>query len=79
MSWKYLGSCIDGERFEVEGVDVWSREWIRCPGELAEIRDPLYNEPRTFSVYELALVGHRFRFAAGEFSNCVWGFYAYEA
>ena len=78
MTWKFAGSCIEGEHLEVLGTNVWSCEWMRSEGEIAEGCDPLYNQPRIFSVYELVTGPRRVRVAAGEFSNGVWGFYVPE-
>ena len=37
--------------------------------------DPHYGLEKVFHVYEAEIDGQILRFAAGEFSNCVWGFY----
>ena len=34
-----------------------------------------YGTEKVFHVYEVEINGQIHRFAAGEFSNCVWGFY----
>ena len=46
----------------------------RLPGTAAVI-DPHYGTEKVFHVYEVEINGQIHRFAAGEFSNCVWGFY----
>ena len=73
--WSFIGSCADGEAFAIEGTDVWSRAWTPRRGEFAEVRDPQYQQRFTFPVYELATERGSVTFAAGEFSNCIWGFY----
>ena len=74
--WHFAGSCADGQPFALEGLDVWSCAWIPRLGEVAEVRDPHYQQRFTFPVYELQRGhGERVVFAAGEFSNCIWGFY----
>jgi hypothetical protein len=78
-NWRHIGTCVDGQRFEIDGLDVWSHEWNEYPGLRARVLDPRYGQQFNFRVYEM--VGHvgaderKVTFAAGEFSNCVWGFY----
>ena len=43
--------------------------------ETAQVVDPQYGRERRFSVYEIVVSGRTVRFAAGEFSNGIWGFY----
>jgi hypothetical protein len=78
MNWKFVGSCADGEEFEIQGINVWSCEWVQAKSEVAEVRDPLYKQLRKFSVYDLVQGESKVRVAAGEFSNCIWGFYVAE-
>ena len=35
----------------------------------------IYHQDHTFEVWQVEIDGQIHRFAAGEFSNCVWGFY----
>jgi hypothetical protein len=73
--WRYVGHCVDGQRFLVEGVDVSDHAWRHTDEPDVEVEDPAYHRPFRFDVWELETDGRRIRFAAGEFSNCVWGFY----
>jgi len=73
--WKFSGHCFDGETFLIEEVNVWSRHWEAVPDETAEIKDPLYHQDFIFPVYYLTEGNKQIKFAAGEFSNQVWGFY----
>jgi len=73
--WRYVGRCVDGQRFLIEGVDVSDHEWRHTDEPDAEVEDPLYHQPFRFDVWELEANGRRIRFAAGEFSNCIWGFF----
>lgn len=76
VTWKFHGSCPDGEKFEIEGLNVWAHEWRRENEEpKAEVSDPFYHQTFSFSVYHIETGGRRVRFAASEFSNCMWGFY----
>jgi hypothetical protein len=75
LAWTYCGCCADGESFLIDGLDVWRCEWVRRPGETAVVRDPHYQQRFEFAVYELRHGADRVVVAAGEFSNCIWGFY----
>jgi hypothetical protein len=75
-SWDFLGACSEGQRFEIDGLDVWSHQWIKvadAPG--ADVKDPRYGQSLTFPVYQIEGGSKKARFAAGEFSNSVFGFY----
>lgn len=74
-TWRYVGSCADGEPFALAGTDVWSVAWTPCQGGKATVRDPLYQQRFEFPVYDLPTRAGPLRFAAGEFSNGIWGFY----
>jgi hypothetical protein len=75
-SWDVLGACGEGQRFEIEGLNVWAHEWIEekeVPR--AEVKDPQYGQSFAFHVYRVESGSKKARFAAGEFSNSVFGFY----
>ena len=44
-------------------------------GKRVKVKDPIYHQDHTFEVWQVEIDGQIHRFAAGEFSNCVWGFY----
>jgi hypothetical protein len=70
----FAGAVADGEAFELGGLKVWSHSW-RDTKERVEVKDPLYHQDFSFAVYEISRAGRTVEFAAGEFSNCIWGFY----
>lgn len=72
--WRHLGRCIEGEPFEIEGVNVWSYEWHRVPEVKAVGQDPLDGGEYRFSVYEIRLGTRTVTFGAGEHSANVYGF-----
>ncbi len=74
-TWSFAGSCFDGQTFEIDGTNVWELPWVRVEGVQAEVRDPLYSHAFLFEVFEIRPGPGIIRFAAGEFSNSVWGFY----
>jgi hypothetical protein len=79
VQWRHVGHCVEGERFEIDGVNVWSHEWQRVSGLTAEVKDPLYRQDYRFDVYEIRKGSAAIRFAAGEYSGNVYGFYVPDA
>jgi hypothetical protein len=59
----------------LDGLDVWKCLWKGMDEKRAQIKDPLYGQDFSFKVYEISDGTKTVVFAAGEFSNCVWGFY----
>jgi hypothetical protein len=74
MEWKFVGVVPDGRKLKIRGVNVWSQKW-KATSETAYVNDPLYKKPFTFQVYTIINNGEVIKFAAGEFSNAMWGFY----
>jgi hypothetical protein len=73
--WEFVGACVDGQTLTIDGVDVWSHHWVPRGEQTASVTDPAYGQRFTFHVYEIQMGKKRVVFAAGEFSNCMWGFY----
>jgi hypothetical protein len=76
MTWKYVGSCFDGLPLEIDGINVWKYRWNIVEPTSVHVMDPRYGLKFRFGVYEIVAEGNSVRFAAGEFSNGVWGFYS---
>lgn len=72
--WQYLRAVPDGESLEIGGVDVWDHPW-RDTGKRVSVKDTLYHQEFHFTIHEIIAAGRTIEFAAGEFSNCIWGFY----
>ena len=68
---------LDGNLFRINGLNIWDYDW-KNTGETISIKDPLYNQPYTLNVYEIKNNERTARFAAGEFSNLIWGIYLEE-
>jgi len=77
QEWKFRSSLIDGEDFILKGMNIWDFEW-RNTGKNIKINDPLYQEDYSFTVWEINNGNQSAEFAAGEFSNGVWGIYLTE-
>ncbi len=76
MDWRdvHIGFASDG--FAISGLDVWKHKWRRVAAEPLILPHPAYPEQRHhFDIYEIGDAGDPARFAAGELSNGVWGFY----
>jgi len=72
--WEFLGAVPDGQSFTIGGLDVWKHDWCDTK-ERAHVKDPRYQRDFTFYIWEIRGGDRVVTFAAGEFSNCMWGFY----
>lgn len=72
-TWKHKITGRDGNCI-LFGVNIFNYEW-NGTGEMITVFDPKYHEEHIFKVYTVDIGGTIKRFAAGEFSNGVWGFY----
>jgi hypothetical protein len=72
--WSFAGAVPDGEPFNIEGINVWQYPW-EDTSERVQVKDPHYHQDFTFRIYRVAAPAGTISFAAGEFSNCIWGFY----
>lgn len=73
MKWKYVGSSYD-DSFVLNGIDLFEQDWVST-GETIKVRDPIYGETKILLVWNIKVNDIDMTFAAGEFSNNVWGFY----
>ena len=72
--WGHVKTIVDGERFEIHGLNIWDHNW-EDTRERIQINDPLYGRSFTLAVHKITAGKTIIKFAAGEFSNCVWGIY----
>jgi hypothetical protein len=72
--WTHAATITEREPFFLEGLNIWDYKW-RGTGERVAINDPLYNQPYSFQVYDISGENAKASFAAGEFSNGIWGIY----
>lgn len=73
MNWKFETAGPDGE-CRLFGVNIFKYPWLDCK-ETADVIDPHYGVKKRFHVYEAKIGNTVRRFAAGEFSNGIFGFY----
>lgn len=56
-------------------MNPWEVEWVAAGGRIAVAHPQYPSQRHVVSVYEVKGPVPRVRFAAGEFSNGVWGFF----
>lgn len=59
------------------GVNIFDYEW-KDTKESVLVRHPLFDQEYKFHIYSVVINGQEQKFAAGEFSNLVWGFYIFK-
>ncbi len=74
-TWQHEATGEDGHTI-LFGVNIFDYQWINTHRKTT-VLDPLYQQQHNFPVYVVEINGIQYEFAAGEFSNCVWGFYTY--
>ena len=77
LHWKHKATISDEEKFEISGINIWDFKW-QTTEESIKIKDPLHGQFYCFDVYKIQSLNIEILFAAGEFSNCVWGIYLKE-
>ncbi|MCG6190479.1 hypothetical protein [Maribellus maritimus] len=73
-SWKHKITVPDGIKCKINGINVWDYEWVSTDKKIV-VNDPLYHQEYTMEVYEIRTSKKIVKFATGEFSNGIWGFY----
>ena len=71
--WEHVTTGPDGNCI-LFGVNIFEYEW-NDTDEKVIVADPQHHQTYHFSIYTACIEGSIKRFAAGEFSNCVWGFF----
>lgn len=72
--WKHIRTVLDGEKCRLNGINVWDYQWVPTKSSII-VKDPRYKQDHKMQIYEIKADHSVARFAAGEFSNGVWGFY----
>ena len=76
MAWRAIGVVIEEQPIRIHGLNVWDYTWTRLPDAPVELPHPSYpSQLHVMDVYEITANGNHVRFAAGELSANVWGFY----
>ena len=75
-SWKPVGVVAEGRPLWISGVNVWDHVWNKTDEASVQLPHPSYpSQTHDMSIYEIAVADRRIRFATGELSANVWGFY----
>ena len=73
--WRFVSISFEGQPTDVGGVNPWDVEWTPTDGRITVAHPEYPAERHTMFTYEVTGSNPRIVFAAGEFSNGVWGFY----
>ena len=78
--WRCVHIGVENDDASFCGVSFWKSRWRRLSDQDIVVAHPSYPQQRhKMFVYELDGPAGPLKFAAGEFSNGVWGFYVPEA
>lgn len=69
-----IGHVSEGEPIIINNINPWEYSW-HDTGQTITVRDPQHNENKVISIWKITIDGKDIQFAAGEFSNNIWGFY----
>lgn len=73
MRWEYVATGVEGN-CQLFGVNIFDYEW-ESTGNRIKVKDPAYRQVHVMTVYRVKINEEFYTFAAGEFSNMIWGFY----
>lgn len=73
-NWSHSNTVVEGDKFEIEGLNIWDYKW-KDTGKRIIIKGPNDGNQYTFHIFEITERNKTIKFAAGEFSNLVWGIY----
>ena len=76
--WVYAGHSAESHPFMIGKVNVRKRPWRRREEPPVPVKDPLYGQDLLFPICLIEAGSPAVRFAVGEFSNGVWGFFVPE-
>jgi hypothetical protein len=74
--WAVIGVTLEGDPININGLNPWEFEWRSVDAAPVELPHPSYpSQLHRMWIYEINGKEKRVRFAAGELSANVWGFY----
>jgi len=74
--WKHVAIGFEGDPVSLGGLNPWELPWHSLGEPPIIVAHPSYPRQRhSMWIYELRVDNEAVMFAAGEFSNGVWGFY----
>jgi hypothetical protein len=75
QGWHFVSIGLEGQPTVVAGVNLWAVKWTAAGGHITVAHPQYPSQRHQMSIYEVAGSAPPIQFAAGEFSNGVWGFY----
>jgi hypothetical protein len=74
--WNYVSIGFEGDQVSLGGLNPWQFEWHALNQPPITVAHPSYAHQRhSMWLYVIHAAENEVKFAAGEFSNGVWGFY----
>lgn len=74
--WQEVGVVPEGFPIRINGVNPWNFDWRASNEEAVELPHPSHpSQLHRMEIYEIEDRGRTIKFAAGELSMNVWGFY----
>jgi hypothetical protein len=75
--WTLVSIGVEGQEVRIAGVSLWEVEWEPVGSSAITVAHPNYPKQRhQMWIYRVHGSSPEVLFAAGEFSNGLWGFYA---
>jgi hypothetical protein len=76
MDWRAVHVGFDNDGLTLGGIVIWEQHWRPAGVPPVELPHPAHPHQRhSFDIYTVGDPATPIRFAAGELSNGVWGFY----
>lgn len=73
--WRFISIGFEGQQTDVGGINPWEVEWTATGGRIMVTHPQYPSQRHVMFTYEVKGSVPPIRFAAGEFSNGVWGFF----
>jgi hypothetical protein len=74
--WRVVHVGVEGDDLRIGGLPVWTSEWRRVEAAPVGLPHPQHqHQVHTYWIFEIGDVSAPVRFASGELSNGVYGFY----
>ena len=73
--WRFVSIGFEGHKTDVGGLDPWDVEWKPTHRRIVVAHPDYPDQRHAMGVYEAVGSSPPIIFAAGEFSNGVWGFF----
>ena len=74
--WKHVSIGVEGNAVSLGGLNPWKLEWRSLDEPSITVAHPSYQHERhSMWLFEIHAGDKTVKFAAGEYSNGVWGFY----